>query len=75
MLLNIIQHKREILTEEGKRKAQELRADFGETSARTGYNVKEVNSITYAQLLFDVEETYMLYQSIGPNYTLNINRM
>ena len=65
MLLNIIQENRQILTEEGKRKAQELRADFGETSAKTGYNVEEVSLITYIQLLFDVEETY---KSIPPKY-------
>ena len=32
------------------RKAQELRADFVETSAKTGHNVEEVSSITYTQL-------------------------
>ena len=60
MLLNIIQENRQISTEEGRKKAQKFRADFGETSAKTGCNVEEVSSITYAQLLFDVEETYLL---------------
>ena len=68
MLLNIIQDNRQILTEEGKRKAQELRANFGETSAKTGCNVEEVSSIAYIQLLFDVEEKC---KSIPPKYTLN----
>ena len=72
MLLNIIQHDRQILTEEGKKKAQELRAEFGETSAKTGCNVEDVSSITYTQLHLDVEETYMLYWSIAPKY---INRI
>ena len=69
MLLNIIQENRQILTEEGKRKAQELRADFGETSAKTRFNIEDVSSITYTQLLFDVEvnwtvsiNTYIVYQ-------------
>ena len=50
MLVNFIQNKRQISNEKGKRKAQKLRANFGETSAKTGSNIEEVSSITYTQL-------------------------
>ena len=73
MLVNFIQNKRQIKKAEGERKAKELRADFGETSAKTGCNVKDVSSITYTQLFFGIEETCMLYCSVKPKYTVNIN--
>lgn len=44
---------RQISTEEGKKKAVELKALFMETSAKNGYNVKEVNNLFL--ILFDVE--------------------
>jgi len=37
-----LEEKRQISTEEGKKKAVELKALFMETSAKNGYNVKEV---------------------------------
>lgn len=36
------QDQRQVSTEEGEKKAQELNAMFIETSAKAGYNVKEV---------------------------------
>lgn len=35
--------KRQVSTEEGERKAKELNVMFIETSAKAGYNVKQVN--------------------------------
>lgn len=35
--------KRQVSTEEGERKARELNVMFIETSAKAGYNVKQVN--------------------------------
>lgn len=37
--------KRQVSTEEGERKAKELNVMFIETSAKAGYNVKQVNII------------------------------
>lgn len=37
--------KRQVSTEEGERKAKELNVMFIETSAKAGYNVKQVNLI------------------------------
>lgn len=37
--------KRQVSTEEGERKAKELNVMFIETSAKAGYNVKQVNSL------------------------------
>lgn len=55
--------KRQVSTEEGERKAKELNVMFIETSAKAGYNVKQVNldfnlylghfTITYSQLNFN----------------------
>ena len=38
---------RQVSIEEGERKAKELNVMFIETSAKTGYNVKQVTSIVY----------------------------
>ena len=37
-----LQDKRQILTEDGEKKAKELNVMFIETSAKSGYNVKQV---------------------------------
>lgn len=39
--------KRQVSTEEGERKAKELNVMFIETSAKAGYNVKQVNNYSY----------------------------
>ena len=39
-----LQDKRQVSMEEGERKAQELNVMFIETSAKAGYNVKQVGS-------------------------------
>lgn len=40
--------KRQVTTEEGERKAKELNVMFIETSAKSGYNVKQVsNNISF----------------------------
>ena len=39
-----LQDKRQVSMEEGERKAQELNVMFIETSAKAGYNVKQVDS-------------------------------
>lgn len=46
--------KRQVSTEEGERKAKELNVMFIETSAKAGYNVKQVNTI-YNLLLLSME--------------------
>lgn len=38
--------KRQVSTEEGERKAKELNVMFIETSAKAGYNVKQVSYLT-----------------------------
>lgn len=38
-----LSEKRQVSTEEGERKAKELNVMFIETSAKAGYNVKQVN--------------------------------
>lgn len=38
-----LQDKRQVSMEEGERKAQELNVMFIETSAKAGYNVKQVS--------------------------------
>lgn len=39
-----LSEKRQVSTEEGERKAKELNVMFIETSAKAGYNVKQVNN-------------------------------
>lgn len=39
--------KRQVSTEEGERKAKELNVMFIETSAKAGYNVKQVRHLTF----------------------------
>ena len=39
---------RQVTTEEGERKAKELNVMFIETSAKAGYNVKQVSSLLYS---------------------------
>ncbi|XP_063584605.1 ras-related protein Rab6-like [Penaeus indicus] len=41
-LFNLGTHKRQVSTEEGERKAKELNVMFIETSAKAGYNVKQL---------------------------------
>lgn len=41
--------KRQVSTEEGERKAKELNVMFIETSAKAGYNVKQVSAFRYYQ--------------------------
>lgn len=41
-----LQDKRQVSMEEGERKAQELNVMFIETSAKAGYNVKQVRVCT-----------------------------
>ena len=40
-----LQDKRQVAMEEGERKAQELNVMFIETSAKAGYNVKQVKEV------------------------------
>lgn len=42
--------KRQVSTEEGERKAKELNVMFIETSAKAGYNVKQVNFKFYVHV-------------------------
>jgi len=42
--------KRQVSTEEGERKAKELNVMFIETSAKAGYNVKQVELLVYISL-------------------------
>jgi len=42
--------KRQVSTEEGERKAKELNVMFIETSAKAGYNVKQVTIVYYSFL-------------------------
>lgn len=49
--------KRQVSTEEGERKAKELNVMFIETSAKAGYNVKQVLPFFYVrcrEILFDL---------------------
>lgn len=47
--------KRQVSTEEGERKAKELNVMFIETSAKAGYNVKQVQKIVrLCSIRFDV---------------------
>lgn len=41
----VLQDKRQVSMEEGERKAQELNVMFIETSAKAGYNVKQVKCV------------------------------
>jgi GTPase SAR1 family protein len=43
--------KRQVSTEEGERKAKELNVMFIETSAKAGYNVKQVTEVFFPSLL------------------------
>uniref|UniRef100_A0A914R0M9 Uncharacterized protein n=1 Tax=Parascaris equorum TaxID=6256 RepID=A0A914R0M9_PAREQ len=45
---------RQVSTEEGERKAKELNVMFIETSAKAGYNVKQVTSTTYFRSCFSI---------------------
>ena len=49
-----LQDKRQVSMEEGERKAQELNVMFIETSAKAGYNVKQVGTIWNWSALFRV---------------------
>lgn len=42
---------RQVTTEEGERKAKELNVMFIETSAKSGYNVKQVRCLKYHIML------------------------
>jgi Ras-related protein Rab-6A len=43
--------KRQVSTEEGERKAKELNVMFIETSAKAGYNVKQVRFVLFGCIL------------------------
>lgn len=43
--------KRQVATEDGERKAKELNVMFIETSAKAGYNVKQVRLVSLLKLL------------------------
>ena len=46
-----LQDKRQVTTEEGEKKAKELNVMFIETSAKSGYNVKQVSlSVAYRHM-------------------------
>ena len=47
----IIVEFRQVTTEEGERKAKELNVMFIETSAKAGYNVKQVSSCVMANAM------------------------
>ena len=51
--------KRQVSTEEGERKAKELNVMFIETSAKAGYNVKQVNDICH--LLYAVHSLSLIH--------------
>lgn len=52
--------KRQVSTEEGERKAKELNVMFIETSAKAGYNVKQVNHIWFG-VDFHFEPTLLMW--------------
>lgn len=51
-----LQDKRQVSMEEGERKAQELNVMFIETSAKAGYNVKQVPPYHSLGFFFSVEK-------------------
>jgi len=48
--------KRQVSTEEGERKAKELNVMFIETSAKAGYNVKQVTEEFFQYLILRMSE-------------------
>ena len=46
-----LSEKRQVSTEEGERKAKELNVMFIETSAKAGYNVKQVRCFIFCEFL------------------------
>lgn len=44
-VLRVVAHHRQITTEEGEQRAKEMNVLFIETSAKTGYNVKQVERV------------------------------
>ena len=42
--MSVLVHSRQVSTEEGEKKAKELNVMFIETSAKAGYNVKQVST-------------------------------
>lgn len=58
--------KRQVSTEEGERKAKELNVMFIETSAKAGYNVKQVikDEKHYLKPIFNNPNKYLLYYKI-----------
>lgn len=53
--------KRQVSTEEGERKAKELNVMFIETSAKAGYNVKQVSLLTHIFVLFTINQELISY--------------
>lgn len=47
-----LSEKRQVSTEEGERKAKELNVMFIETSAKAGYNVKQVSQFNFLLHMF-----------------------
>lgn len=47
-----LSEKRQVSTEEGERKAKELNVMFIETSAKAGYNVKQVSKASHCFLCY-----------------------
>lgn len=61
-----LQDKRQILTEEGEKKAKELNVMFIETSAKSGYNVKQViRRDGHQTWLFDLNNILVLSYSVA----------
>jgi len=54
--------KRQVSTEEGERKAKELNVMFIETSAKAGYNVKQVILLFIKMHCFDKNSLYCVGQ-------------
>lgn len=60
-----LQDKRQVSMEEGERKAQELNVMFIETSAKAGYNVKQVGWGVVSICLLGWGSAYRVTDSLG----------
>lgn len=64
--------KRQVATEEGERKAKELNVMFTETSAKAGYNVKQVRANSYQINVF-YKQIHMTSIRYWTNFVLNFD--
>lgn len=54
----LVAHHRQITTEEGEQRAKEMNVLFIETSAKTGYNVKQVERVHRCVYVHSVHATF-----------------